>query len=175
MYIMYVCSLYIYASLCPYYDSFPLYSGKTIQTAMFLELLNKCQGVRGPFLIVAPLSTVINWVRELSTWTHLDVVLYHGNQDDRDIIREHEFFYMSRSRTDGYKIQVIVTSPETCLARDAPNGPRELSNIYFEMMVVDEAHKLKNYDSRLSVTLREEFTYRHCLLLTGTPLQVRLN
>lgn len=139
---------------------------------MFLELLNSRQRVRGPFLIVAPLSTLINWMRELSSWTHLDVVLYHGSQDDRDIIRQYEFMYLSRKPNSGYKVQVIVTSPETCLAKDSSIGGRELSKIYFEMLVVDEAHKLKNYSSKVTVTLREEFSYRHCLLLTGTPLQV---
>jgi hypothetical protein len=33
------------------------------------------------------------------------------------------------------------------------------------------AHKLKNYDSKLSCTLRNEYTYQNSLLLTGTPLQ----
>ena len=44
-------------------------AGKTIQTAGFLQFLNEHQDVSGPFLIVAPLSTVVNWQRELLTWT----------------------------------------------------------------------------------------------------------
>jgi chromodomain-helicase-DNA-binding protein 7 len=39
------------------------------------------------------------------------------------------------------------------------------------MLVVDEAHRMKNFNSKLCSTLREEFSYRHSLLLTGTPLQ----
>ena len=30
---------------------------------------------------------------------------------------------------------------------------------------------MKNYDSKLTTTLREEYSYRNTLLLTGTPLQ----
>ena len=39
------------------------------------------------------------------------------------------------------------------------------------LLVVDEAHRLKNTNSRLSLTLRERFAYGSALLLTGTPLQ----
>jgi SNF2 family DNA or RNA helicase len=50
-------------------------------------------------------------------------------------------------------------------------GSRELSSIYWEMLVIDEAHKIKNHSSKLSTTLREEYRFRNSLLLTGTPLQ----
>ena len=39
------------------------------------------------------------------------------------------------------------------------------------MVVVDEAHRLKNSRSKLYTTLTEEVTYANCLLLTGTPIQ----
>jgi len=35
-------------------------------------------GIRGPFLIIAPLSTIANWQREFEAWTDLNVVVYHG-------------------------------------------------------------------------------------------------
>ena len=40
-----------------------------------------------------------------------------------------------------------------------------------QVLVVDEAHRLKNHTSRLAVTLREEYRVDSTLLLTGTPLQ----
>jgi hypothetical protein len=40
-----------------------------------------------------------------------------------------------------------------------------------QVLVVDEAHRLKNDQSRLCRALREDFGYRSALLLTGTPLQ----
>ena len=43
--------------------------GKTIQSAMFLSILNKQHNMRGPFLVVAPLSTVVQWKREITLWT----------------------------------------------------------------------------------------------------------
>jgi SNF2-related domain len=42
----------------------------------------------------------------------------------------------------------------------------------WEVLVVDEGHRLKNADSRLVEVLRG-FAFRHRVLLTGTPLQVR--
>ena len=42
--------------------------GKTIQTIVFLYSLYKEGHCRGPFLVSAPLSTIINWEREFEVW-----------------------------------------------------------------------------------------------------------
>ncbi|CAB1345255.1 unnamed protein product [Coregonus sp. 'balchen'] len=42
--------------------------GKTIQTIVFLYSLFKEGHTRGPFLVSAPLSTIINWEREFEMW-----------------------------------------------------------------------------------------------------------
>lgn len=41
--------------------------GKTIQTIGFLAHL-KGNGLDGPYLIIAPLSTLSNWVNEINRW-----------------------------------------------------------------------------------------------------------
>ena len=128
---------------------------------------------RGPFLIIAPLSTVVNWQREVLTWTELDVVLYYGSQEDRKVARDYEFVY-SDQKKKGYKVEVVITTPETAAAFDGKNAfrnNRELSKIQWNAIVVDEAHKMKNYDSKFNTIIREEYKYHSCLLLTGTPLQ----
>lgn len=53
--------------------------GKTIQTLAFLDHLFKREHVRGPFLVVAPLSTLQNWKRELESWTDMNTVVYHDS------------------------------------------------------------------------------------------------
>ena len=71
-------------------------------------------------------------------------------------------------------MEVVITTPETCTAFDSPKASRlsrELSKVHWDVLVVDEAHKLKNYSSKLSTTLREEYSFSNCMLLTGTPLQ----
>ena len=154
--------------------------GKTIQSAVFLQMLRREQGMRGPFLIVAPLSTVVQWQREISLWTEMDAVIYHGSIEDREIIRAHEFSYLSRNPADGYKLEVVITTPETCMAADNAGSKagqanyrmkRELSRIQWDFIVIDEAHKLKNFDSKVNCVLREEYHGLNYLLLTGTPLQ----
>lgn len=167
--------------------------GKTIQSSVFLHLLKTHFQCRGPFLVVAPLSTIIQWQREIIQWTELDVLVYHGSQEDKHIMRQMEFQYANESgqktgqkgkkKSEGYKIEVIITTPETAIAFDVQqnaNGTtsnrssskRILSqNIFWEMVIVDEAHKLKNSESKLTNVLRDEYRYRNCLLLTGTPIQ----
>ena len=164
--------------------------GKTIQTAAFLRTLNDSFGNRGPFLVVAPLSTVVQWYREMSKWTDLNVVLYTGNAADRAMIREYEFAFitdrpdrlrgrqkylknchkgMQYSSGKVWMMQVVITTPETLLSKDQD----ELMSVDWEMLIVDEAHnRLKSQSSKFAMCLRQEnFLYRHCLLLTGTPIQ----
>lgn len=51
--------------------------GKTIQSITFLNEIDKF-GIPGPFLVIAPLSTIGNWQREFETWTDLNAITYHG-------------------------------------------------------------------------------------------------
>lgn len=66
--------------------------GKTIQSITFLQEVVNC-GVRGPFLIVVPLSTLSNWQREFDAWTDLNAIVYHGTQISRNMLREYEMYY----------------------------------------------------------------------------------
>ena len=66
---------------------------------------------------------------------------------------------------------MVITTPETCIATDGKSYRRELTRIRWDFRIVDEAHKIKNYDSKMATCLRSDFQYLNCLLLTGTPLQ----
>ena len=146
-----------------------------------MHFLHKYQSVRGPFLIVCPLSVCVNWQREINLWTDLDAVIYHGSVEDREMIRKYEFGYVHKKGQGSggrsgaaCKLEVLITTPETCAAWDRPSSgrtSRALSAIHWDLLVVDEAHKLKNYDSKFSTVLRDEYSFQNCLLLTGTPLQ----
>jgi SNF2 family DNA or RNA helicase len=165
--------------------------GKTIQTAAFLQTLANTFGNRGPFLIIAPLSTVYQWHRELSNWTDLNVIIYSGNALDRAMIREFEFAFRcdrpvklknrqkylkhcgGSTTNKVWMVQVVITSPEIMLAKDHD----ELFSLDWEMLIVDEAHnRLKSNSSKFSKFVRDErFLFRQCLLLTGTPVQNRID
>jgi chromodomain-helicase-DNA-binding protein 7 len=66
--------------------------GKTAQTVSFLEHLYRVNHVRGPFLIVCPLSTMEHWRREFEVWTAMTVCVYHDRPEGRAIIRDMEWF-----------------------------------------------------------------------------------
>lgn len=70
-------------------------AGKTVQVVSYLHHLNRVLQSRGPFLIVAPLSTISHWKREIEGWTDFNVVVYHDSQGQkaRQIIRQYEFWY----------------------------------------------------------------------------------
>ncbi|KAL3318137.1 choline dehydrogenase 4 [Cichlidogyrus casuarinus] len=152
--------------------------GKTIQTITFLYSLYKEGHSRGPFLVAAPLSTIINWEREFEFWApHFYVVTYVGDKDSRTVIREHEFSFdegAMRSSAKAAKMKgnvrfhVLLTSYELVSIDQALLG-----SINWEVLVVDEAHRLKNNQSKFFRIL-SAYPIRHKLLLTGTPLQNNL-
>ena len=167
--------------------------GKTLQTAAFIDLVAKKLHRHGPFLIVAPLSTIPHWQREFMSWTDLNTFVYHGSAQDREIIREFEVAFqcdrpkngvgfnqnflrkcMPKSRSSferTWMAQVVITTPEMLVTDDFV----ELTTIEWEVLVVDEAHRLKNHNSKLATNLRDRrFDFGHTLLLTGTPIQVSL-
>uniref|UniRef100_A0A672RPY3 Chromodomain helicase DNA binding protein 3 n=1 Tax=Sinocyclocheilus grahami TaxID=75366 RepID=A0A672RPY3_SINGR len=85
--------------------------GKTIQTIVFLYSLFKEGHTKGPFLVSAPLSTIINWEREFEMWApDFYIVTYTGDKDSRAIIRENDDFTLTiififyPSRLNDYKI-----------------------------------------------------------------------
>ncbi|XP_071656227.1 chromodomain-helicase-DNA-binding protein 3 isoform X5 [Patagioenas fasciata] len=154
--------------------------GKTIQTIVFLYSLYKEGHTKGPFLVSAPLSTIINWEREFQMWAPaFYVVTYTGDKDSRAIIRENEFSFDDNAMKGGkkafkmkreaqVKFHVLLTSYELVTIDQAALG-----SIRWACLVVDEAHRLKNNQSKFFRVLNG-YKIEHKLLLTGTPLQNNL-
>ena len=65
--------------------------GKTAQCIAVCRFMQQYYNMRGPFLVVAPLSTVGHWQREFETWTDMNAVVYHGTQEAREAIQKYEF------------------------------------------------------------------------------------
>ncbi|KAG6041334.1 hypothetical protein E4U41_004864 [Claviceps citrina] len=143
--------------------------GKTVQTIALIALLREQENYLGPHLIVAPLSTLSNWMDEFHKWTpSIPVVMYHGNQAQREEVFQTK---MMRNLTRGrpsVKFPVVCTSYEMVL-RDQHN----LSRIQWEFIIIDEGHRMKNADAKLFQQLRQ-FSSATRLLITGTPLQNNL-
>lgn len=73
--------------------------GKTIQSIAFLQEVYNV-GIHGPFLVIAPLSTITNWEREFNTWTEMNTIVYHGSLASRQMIQQYEM-YCKDSRVSG--------------------------------------------------------------------------
>jgi chromodomain-helicase-DNA-binding protein 7 len=145
--------------------------GKTIQSLAWIQSIYS-YGIRGPFLVIAPLSTIPNWQREFELWTDLNVIVYHGSQTSRNMIQEYEMYFKDAAgeRTPGvFKFHVLITTYE-CIITDII----DLKDISWRACVIDEAHRLKNQKCKLLEGLRLlEIEAR--LLLSGTPLQNNIN
>ncbi|KAF6228689.1 hypothetical protein HO173_011708 [Letharia columbiana] len=138
--------------------------GKTIQLISFLAFLRE-NGTNGPFLILGPLSTVNNWVKEFGFWTpDIPVVMYHGTPQGRGQIRRQQL----KGDSKGARFPVVCTSYEICM-RDK----KFLANYPWKFIVVDEGHRLKNFNCKLVKELKQ-YPSESRLILTGTPLQNNL-
>lgn len=138
--------------------------GKTIQTIAFLSHL-KGNGLHGPYLVIAPLSTLSNWMGEIERFVpSVDAIIYHGDKKERDeIVRKH------MPRTIGPKFPIVITSYEIAIY----DARRVLRHYSWKYLVVDEGHRLKNSECKLLKELRH-LPVENKLLLTGTPLQNNL-
>ncbi|CAN6287701.1 unnamed protein product [Urochloa humidicola] len=141
--------------------------GKTIQTIAFLSsVIGKGNGHEqstekgkktGPVLILCPTSVIRNWENEFSEWAEFSVAVYHG--PNRELV-------LGKIETQG--LEVLITSFDTFRIHD-----KILCGISWELVVVDEAHRLKNeksklYTACLGITTQKRFG------LTGTIMQNRI-
>lgn len=144
--------------------------GKTVSACAFLSSLYLEFKATLPCLVLVPLSTMPNWMAEFTLWApHLNVVEYHGPAKARSIIRQYEWHATrpdgSRRITSSYRFNVLLTTYEMVLADSS-----HLRGVHWEVLIVDEGHRLKNSGSKL-FSLLNTFSFQHRVLLTGTPLQ----
>jgi chromodomain-helicase-DNA-binding protein 1 len=138
--------------------------GKTIQTISFLSYVYEEHRVHGPFIIVVPLSTIQGWQEEFHRWApHMNTIVYIGDMISREKIRHFEMYASGNKKQ--LKFHALLTTYDFLL-----KDSKYLSSINWSVVLVDEAHRLKNDDSMLYRTLIQ-FESQHRILITGTPLQ----
>lgn len=135
--------------------------GKTIQTISLITYLTESKHIPGPFLVIVPLSTLTNWNLEFEKWApSLKKITYKGTPVQRKVmqndIRQQNF-------------QVLLTTFEYVI-----KDKSLLSKIKWVHMIIDEGHRMKNTNSKLSETLTHHYHSDYRLILTGTPLQNNL-
>ena len=125
--------------------------GKTVQTAVALKAGRR---EYGRVLLIAPTSLCLNWQRELETWApELAVWRVLGNTDDRGY-------------TYRMPIQVLIASYEQ-IRRDSR---RFHGDVRFDLVVIDEAQRIKNKNSETNLACRI-IPRDRSWALTGTPLE----
>ncbi|XP_044228673.1 lymphoid-specific helicase [Thunnus albacares] len=138
--------------------------GKTIQCIAHIAMMIE-KKVMGPFLVVAPLSTLPNWISEFKRFTpEVSVLLYHGPQAERAKLQKQ----IRRPQGPLNMCPVVVTSFEIAMI-----DRKFLQRFQWKYLIVDEGHRIKNLNCRLVRELKMLPTDNK-LLLTGTPLQNNL-
>jgi len=139
--------------------------GKTVQSISVMGYLAEQHNVWGPFLVIAPASTLHNWQQEITRFVPtLKVLPYWGNAKDRKVLRK---FWDRKHITynKDSEFHVLVTSYQL-VVQDA----QYFQKIKWQYMILDEAQAIKSSNSsRWKVLLG--FHCRNRLLLTGTPIQ----
>ncbi len=125
--------------------------GKTIQTIAILLYLKENKHLKNKTLVVVPTSLLNNWQNELSKFAPtLSYTLFYGN------LRKIE------------ESDIIITTYDT-LKRD-----EFLKNEKFDVVVIDEAQKIKNPDTQSAKTLKA-IDAKYKIALSGTPVENSLS
>ncbi|EKX51349.1 hypothetical protein GUITHDRAFT_44788, partial [Guillardia theta CCMP2712] len=140
--------------------------GKTVQTISLLSWLAEEKSIWGPFLVVAPTSTMHNWYSELQKFCpQMKVIPYFGaNPNERKLLRRLWTNPVSLG-TPGAPFHVLVTNYKLIVADE-----KHFQRVKWQYMILDEAQAIKSSASqRWKILLG--FNCRNRLLLTGTPIQ----
>lgn len=130
--------------------------GKTIQTLAFLQILKERGELNRPSLIVMPTSLIGNWKNEIKKFTpNLTFLELYG------IDRAKKF-------ADIEKYDIILTT-YSLAQRDEEKYQKE----HFTYIILDEAQKIKNPNTKLSVAIKT-FKSDYKLALSGTPIENHL-
>ena len=139
--------------------------GKTVQSISVMAYLAEVHDIWGPFLVIAPASTLHNWQQEITRFVPgIKTLPYWGNAKDRKVLRK----FWDRKHITYNKdspFHVLVTSYQLVVA-----DTQYFQKIRWQYMVLDEAQAIKSSQSSRWKSLLG-FHCRNRLLLTGTPIQ----
>ncbi|KAK4530369.1 hypothetical protein CCYA_CCYA04G1226 [Cyanidiococcus yangmingshanensis] len=134
--------------------------GKTIQIIAFLAALDFSGHLKGPVLIVAPVTVLDQWRRELRAWwPQVYVQVLHAVLGDREPTSQH-----AHSRS---KLVLITNYEHLRLHADWFTAKP------WDYVVLDEGHRIRNPEAEITQVCKRLNTV-HRIIMTGAPLQNRL-
>ncbi len=120
--------------------------GKTIEAGLILKEYI-IRGLVSKVLILVPASLVLQWVRELNSKFGIPAI--------------------AQKKAYSWSSDIVVASIDT--AKRDPHKEILLDQEY-DMLIIDEAHKLKNKKTS-NYQFIQKLRKKYCLLLTATPVQ----
>lgn len=144
--------------------------GKTVQVITFFHALNhskikskygKFMGL-GPSLIICPATVIYQWVQHFHLWApRFRVAVLHKSGTHRGKIWD---FLRDLVKANG----IIITSYAGFL-----KYKKDIEGYKWHYIVLDEGHKIKNGEAKVTIAAKE-FKTPYRLLLTGSPMQNNL-
>ena len=127
--------------------------GKTVEAGIIMkEFLTT--GLAKKILILAPPSLLFQWKDEMASKFRLDFTIYRNDMGFSDLLSN----------------DLLIMSHPSAVN---PNRAIALNELFWDMVVVDEAHSMKNSQTRKH-NLVKNLPKRNLLLLTATPIQNNL-
>jgi SNF2 family DNA or RNA helicase len=163
--------------------------GKTLEgiaTAVFLKEKGQIKNC----LIVCPATLKTQWQQEIEKFSNEDSVIIRSKYkgfEDRDAqfqkIKDENTFFTIINYDLLFRREVIDTKLEKGKTKTGKQKTKKVYGDYldlkkikeigYDMVILDEAHKIKNPDTLASIAIRE-IKSKFKLLMTGTPIEKEL-
>lgn len=138
--------------------------GKTVQISAFLGCLH-ATGLLHPTLIVAPATTLTQWVNELHTW-HAPLRVFKLHKTS---VASKQGWSVRKIVSTAHKNNGVIVTTYSGLQ----NNKDILLKWKWGYVILDEGHKISNPDADITLTCKALQT-SHRIIMTGAPIQNKL-
>lgn len=134
--------------------------GKTVQISVLITSLIRTHQLKDT-VIVAPTSLLEYWETEFNKWRPIEISV--------PIIKinsKKESFLIDRINFSKNQSRIFILSSNAFYDFKDHLQYR----IYCDLMIIDEGHKAKNVDTNLRRSIKNFYSNRQKIILTGTPV-----
>ncbi|KAK8189646.1 SNF2 family N-terminal domain-containing protein [Phyllosticta paracitricarpa] len=162
--------------------------GKTIQLISFLAALHYSKRLTKPVIVICPATVMKQWVNEFHQWwPALRVSILHASGSGMiDMKREAQVERSLDARLNGTKMSKAERAIKSLVDKVENDGhvlvttysglqqyAQFLLPVYWGYAVLDEGHKIRNPNARITIFCKELRTANR-MILSGTPMQNNL-